>query len=165
MSAARAARHALAALKPARRRLAPDALDRIEAEVVRAESTHSGEIRVAIETALTAAQLWGGLAPRARALQVFTALGVWDTAANNGVLIYLLLADRSVEIIADRAIAALVPESEWLTLCGDIEARCRSGDIAAACCQAVRAVAAVMRRHFPRDGGDADELPNQPVLL
>ncbi|MGB8694656.1 MAG: TPM domain-containing protein [Steroidobacteraceae bacterium] len=165
MSLARAWRHALAALRPARRLLEPDALDRITAEVVRAEATHAGEIRVAIETTLTAGQLWQGLAPRARALQVFSALGVWDTAGNNGVLIYLLLADRSVEIIADRAIAALVPESDWLALCRDIEQRCRDGDIGAACCQAVRGVAAVVARHFPRTGGDGDELPNQAILL
>lgn len=165
MSLARSWRHALAALQPARRRLAGDALDRIEAEVVRAEAGHAGEIRVVIESALTAAQLWHGLAPRARALQVFAALGVWDTAANNGVLVYLLLADRSVEIIADRAIAALVPEADWLALCGDIEARCRGGDIGEACCQAVRGVAAVLSRHFPRRGAAGNELPNQPVLL
>ncbi len=165
MSLARAWRHALAALRPARQLLEPDALDRIAAEVVRAEAMHDGEIRVAIETTLTAGQLWQGLAPRARALQVFSALGVWDTAGNNGVLIYLLLADRSVEIIADRAIAALVPESDWLALCRDIEQRCRDGDIGAACCQAVRGVAVVIARHFPRAGGDGDELPNQPILL
>jgi len=165
MSVSRAWRHALAALKPARWRLQVEALDRIEAEVVRAEATHAGEIRVAIESSLTPAQLWQGMAPRARALQVFSALGIWDTAANNGVLIYLLLADRSVEIIADRAIAALVPESDWLALCRDVEARSRGGDLAEACCQAVRGVAAVMSRHFPLDGGDRDELPNQPILL
>jgi uncharacterized membrane protein len=165
MSVARAWRHALASLKPARRRLAVDALDRIEAEVVRAEASHAGEIRVVIEGALTAAQLWQGLAPRARALQIFAALGVWDTAANNGVLIYLLLADRSVEIIADRAIAALVPEADWLALCREVEQRCRGGDIGEACCQAVRGVAAVLSRHFPARGGSGNELPNQPVLL
>jgi len=165
MSFARAWRHALGALRPAKRLLQVDAMDRIEAEVVRAEATHAGEIRVVIETTLTVGQLWQGLAPRARALQVFSALGVWDTAGNNGVLIYLLLADRSVEIIADRAIAALVPESDWLALCRDIEQRCRGGEITEACCQAVRGVAAVMSRHFPATGGDGNELPNQPILL
>ena len=165
MFLARAWRHTLAALQPAGRRLGVEALDRIEAEIVRAEAIHAGEIRVAIETALTAAQLWHGLAPRARAMQVFSALGIWDTAANNGVLIYLLLADRSVEIVADRAIAALVPEADWLALCHAVEERCRAGDIGEAGCQAVRGVAAVLGRHFPASGGDRDELPNQPVLL
>lgn len=165
MSLARAWHHALGALRPAKRLLQVDAMDRIAAEVVRAEATHAGEIRVVIETTLTAGQLWQGLTPRARALQVFSALGIWDTAGNNGVLIYLLLADRSVEIIADRAIAALVPETDWLALCRDIEQRCRNGDIAEACCQAVRGVAVVLGRHFPCAGGDGDELPNQPILL
>ncbi len=165
MVVARTWRHAIAALQPAGRRLHGEALDRIEAEIVRAESRHAGEIRIAIETALTAVQLWQGLAPRARALQVFSALGVWDTAGNNGVLIYLLLADRSVEIVADRAIAALVPETEWRALCRAVEERCRAGDLGEAGCEAVRGVAAVLGRHFPASGGDRDELPNQPVLL
>ena len=161
----RAWRHALASLQPAGRRLGGAALDRIEAEIVRAEASHAGEIRIAIETALTAAQLWQGLAPRARALEVFSALGLWNTEHNNGVLIYLLLADRSVEIVADRAIAALVPEGEWRSLCRAVEERCRAGQLGEAGCDAVRGVAAVLGRHFPASGGDRDELPNQPVLL
>lgn len=162
---ARAWRHAVAALQPTGRRLGGEALDRIEAEIVRAEASHAGEIRIAIETALSAPQLWQGLTPRARALEVFAALGVWDTAANNGVLIYMLLADRSVEIVADRAIAALVPEAEWRALCGAVEQRCRAGELGEAGCEAVRGVAAVLGRHFPASGADRDELPNQPVLL
>jgi uncharacterized membrane protein len=165
MVLARAWRHALASLQPAGRRLGGAVLDRIEAEIVRAEASHAGEIRIAIETALTAVQLWQGLAPRARALQVFSALGVWDTERNNGVLIYLLLADRSVEIVADRAIAALVPEGEWRSLCRAVEVHCRAGELGEAGCEAVRGVAAVLGRHFPSSGGDRDELPNQPVLL
>ena len=94
---ARMGRHWLAHLKPARVLLPETALAQIEAEVRTAELTHAGEIRVAVETSLSFGQLWQGLSARERALQVFAALGVWDTAHNNGVLIYVLLADRAVE--------------------------------------------------------------------
>jgi len=96
---------------------------------------------------------------------VFANLGVWDTAHNNGVLIYVLLADQAVEIIADRAIAAHIPASEWAALCTEAAERFRQGDAAAGCCVAIRGVAQRLARHFPASGGDGDELPNQPVLL
>ena len=84
-------------------------------------------------------------------------LGVWDTAHNNGVLIYVLLADR--------AIAAHIPAAEWAALCAEVGERFRQGDASAGCCVAVRSVALRMARYFPAAGGDGNELPNQPVLL
>ena len=161
----RMGRHWLAHLRPARKLLPDSALAQIEAEVRMAEQTHAGEIRVAVETSLSFVQLWQSLSARERALQVFAALGVWDTAHNNGVLIYVLLADRTVEIIADRAIAAHVTKAEWAALCGEIAARFGQGDPAAGCCFAVRSVGQRLARHFPAAGGDGNELPNQPVLL
>ena len=161
----RMARHWLAHLKPARVLLPEAALAQIEAEVRTAELTHAGEIRVAVETSLSFGQLWQELSARERALQVFAALGVWDTAHNNGVLVYVLLADRAVEIIADRAIAAQVPAEEWAALCTEVAERFRQGEPAAGCCLAVRSVGQRLARHFPAAGGDGNELPNQPVLL
>jgi uncharacterized membrane protein len=165
MNTGRTWRHLVAHLHPAARLLDGAALARIEAEIKAAELTHAGEIRIAVETSLSPAQLWHELTPRARALQLFSALGVWDTAGNNGVLIYILLADRSVEFVADRAIAQRIPEAEWDSLCREVEARFRAGEPAEGCCQAVRGVARQLARHFPSAGGDGDELPNQPVLL
>ena len=158
-------RHWLAHLRPARALLPEPALAQIEAEVRAAELAHAGEIRVAVETSLSLLQLWRGMSARARALQVFTALGVWDTAHSNGVLIYVLLADRAVEIVADRAIAAHIPAAEWAALCAEVAERFRQGDAAAGCCLAVRGVAQRLARHFPAAEGDGNELPNQPVLL
>jgi TPM domain len=162
---ARMWRHWIAHLRPARVLLPPPVLAQIEAEIRAAELTHEGEIRVAVETSLSLLQLWRGLSARERALHVFTGLGVWDTAHNNGVLIYVLLADRSVEIVADRAIAAHIPSPEWAALCAEVAERFRQGDPAAGCCLAVRSVAQRLARHFPAAGGDGNELPNQPVLL
>jgi len=158
-------RHAWASLYPARRRLSAADLARIEAEVTRAESTHTGEIRVAVETALPLKPLWARVTPRQRALQVFALLGVWDTARNNGVLIYVLLADRSVEIVADRAIAERVSEAEWRDLCAAVVRGFQQRQPAEGCCAAVRGVAEHLARHFAASGDRGNELPNQPVLL
>jgi uncharacterized membrane protein len=162
---ARLLRHWLAALRPTHRRLTQPERSRVEQAVADAERRHAGEIRVVIEAALPFGQLWHGVAARARALQLFAQLGVWDTAANNGVLVYLLLADRAVEFVADRAIAAHIPDSEWASLCRDVEARCARGELAEGCCVAVAGVAAQLERHFPRGSNPANELPNQPILL
>jgi uncharacterized membrane protein len=158
-------RHQLQRLRPAQRLLTAAMLADIEAEIGLAERGHSGEIRFVIETHLSIEALWHGLTPRARALQVFSALGVWDTAANNGVLIYLLLADRSVEIVADRGIAARVPQSEWEAVCRQIETQYAAGRYGEASCAAVRAVGRHLADHFPAEGTGVNELPNQPVLL
>jgi hypothetical protein len=157
--------HWMAQLRPARVLLPPAALAQIEAEIHAAERTHRGEIRVAVETSLSLLQLLRALGARERALQLFASLGVWDTAHNNGVLIYVLLADRAVEIVADRAIAAHIPAAEWAALCTEVSERFRQGDAAAGCSVAIRGVAQRLARHFPASGGDGDELPNQPVLL
>ena len=92
-----------------------------------AESRSSGEIRFVIETALDIAELWAGLTPRERAVQVFSQLRVWDTELRNGVLIYVLVADRDVEIVADRGAAARISPAEWEAVCRLIESHFRAG--------------------------------------
>ncbi len=135
----------------------------------RPRRTIVGEVRFAIETALPLAALWHGLSPRARALQVFAHLRIWDTHHNNGVLIYVLRADRAVEIVADRGISASVKTAEWEAICRDVERQFRAGRFAEGALAAVAGVAQLLGRHFPAEaGGEAgstNELPNQPVLL
>src|SRR5262249_19297001 len=97
--------------------------------------------------------------------QVFGQLGVWDTAQNNGVLIYVLMADRVVEIVADRGIATLIQQAEWDQLCREMERQFREGRFMEGSVAAGQAVGRVLARHFPAARHDADELPNQPVLL
>jgi uncharacterized membrane protein len=158
-------RHVFATRAAARRRFTPEALAEIEAAIHEVESRHSGEIRFVVETALDVDELVGGVTPRQRALEVFSHLGVWDTEANNGVLIYVLLADRDVEILADRGIASRVPHEEWETICHEIEAHYREGRFAQGSVAGIRSVGRLLERHFPGSGPDANELPNQPVLL
>jgi uncharacterized membrane protein len=165
MNLARFCRHVFTSRAATRRLFTPAALAQIEGAIRDVESRHSGEIRFGVETALDINELLAGLAPRARALQVFSHTRVWDTEANNGVLIYVLLADRDVEILADRGIAARVPPEEWETICREIESHFRDGRFAQGSVAGVRSVGSLLARHFPGDRGDANELPDQPVLL
>ena len=130
-----------------------------------AETHHAGEIRFAVEAALDLPHLWHDVTPRARALQVFAQLGVWDTEANNGVLVYVLLADRAVEIVADRGIAAHVAASEWQAICRQMERHYREGRFASGSTEGVRAVAQLLARHFPGGPAGAGTLPDRPVVL
>jgi uncharacterized membrane protein len=158
-------RHVFATRAAARRHFTPQVLTEVEAAIHEVEARHSGEIRFVVETALDVDELFGGVTPRARALEVFSHLGVWDTEANNGVLIYVLLADHDVEILADRGIASRVSQEEWETVCREIEAHYREGRFAQGSVAGVRGVGRLLEKHFPGRGPDANELPNQPVLL
>jgi uncharacterized membrane protein len=159
-------RHLTASRLRTRALFPPAALAQIQAACAAAEAKHEGEIRFAIETALPLEGLWHNLAPRARALQVFARLHMWDTRENNGVLIYVLRADRAVEIIADRGISAQVREAEWEAICRDVEAHYRAGRYVDGSLAAVASVARLIERHFPAGVAEqTQELPNQPILL
>ena len=144
-------------------------LDAIEEAIGRAERAHGGEIRFAIETALTPVRVLEDLSPRARALEVFAELRVWDTEANNGVLIYVQLADRSVEIVADRGVASRVTPSEWEGVCRMMQEHFRAGRFKAGSIAGVDAVGALLARHFPaqvpRESSTGNQLPDRPTLL
>jgi uncharacterized membrane protein len=161
----RTAKHLATTTVSTRLLFTPAVCQRIETAIAQAERQHCGEIRFAIETALPLPAVWRGITPRARALQVFAQLHVWDTQANNGVLIYVLRADRAMEIVADRGISAHVPDSDWQALCRQVETHFRSGRYADGALAAVDGVARLLGRHFPPGGLSANELPNQPVLL
>lgn len=147
------------------RALPSASLDRIKTAVSAAEAGHAAEIRVAIEPRLGLMSLLRSQTPRQRAEEVFSLLRVWDTAANNGVLIYVLLADRQFEIVADRGIAAAVPQAEWERLCQEMENHFRSGRHEEAVLHGIRAIGERFEPLFPRYGGDVNELPDQPALL
>jgi uncharacterized membrane protein len=148
-----------------RRRFPPALLAEIEAAVVEVERRHAGEVRFVLEHALEPGDLLAGLTPRERALQVFGLARVWDTAANNGVLVYVLYAEHAVEIVADRGIAARVPQADWDAVCRLVETHFRESRFREGALAAVHGVAALLARHFPHAPGDPDELPNQPLLL
>lgn len=161
----RALRHLLTTRRSLRRCFPPGSLEAIETAIRACERDHSGEIRFAIETCLHVRQIWSGVSARSRALDVFSRLRVWNTARNNGVLIYLLLADRDIEIVCDRGLEDKVTADEWQEVCRCMETEFRAGQYEAGALAGVRRVAALIARHFPPQGGDRNELPDAPVLL
>ena len=165
MNATRFLRHVFATRWSTRRRFGPKVLAAIETAIRETEARHAGEIRFAVETALDMAELVEDLSSRRRAMQVFGQLGVWDTAQNNGVLVYLLLADHVVEIVADRGLAARISQSEWDGVCREMEQHYRARRFSEGSVAGVYAIGGLLARHFPGRRQDADELPNQPVLL
>jgi uncharacterized membrane protein len=169
MRLGRLIRHAAASHWRTRLKFPKGTLDAIEQAVARAERTHAGEIRFAIETSLAPLSVINDLSPRARALDVFAHLKVWDTDHNNGVLIYVLLADRAVEIVADRGLAARVGQSEWEAVCRLMEEHFHAGRFAAGAIAGVDAVGTLLARHYPRGPAGAvpshNQLPDRPTLL
>jgi uncharacterized membrane protein len=143
------------------------ALEAIERAITASELTHSGEIRFAIEHALEPFEVWSGKASRERALEVFSTLGVWDTEANNGVLIYLLLADRDVHIVADRGFNGRVTGEQWQAVCEAMEQKLRTGQYEQGAVEGVQAAGKLLAQHFPPlpGGRDANELPDRPAVL
>jgi uncharacterized membrane protein len=163
MSLSRAFRHLATPAWVVSNAFPAQALAKIEAAITATEKTHGGEIRFAVEGNLNARQLWLGETARERALEVFSQLGVWDTEANNGVLIYVLWADHDVEIVADRGFNGKVTNEEWAAVCSAMERRFKAHDPVGAVVQGVQDVGALIARHFPVV--DQNELPDRPVVL
>ena len=148
-----------------RRAFTPAGLAAIEAAIADSEARHLGQIRFAIEDTLDWPALWRGKSARASAIEVFSSLRVWDTEQNNGVLIYLLLADRDVEIVADRGIHRLAGEAAWEEICRSMEGDLRAGDYERGVVRGIEAISAVLIAHYPRREAGANELPDAPIVL
>jgi uncharacterized membrane protein len=140
-------------------------LQDIEAAVKASEAEHSGEVRFAVETALDPVALIRGQSPRTRAIELFSSLRVWDTEHNCGLLIYVLLADRAVEIVADRGIHAKVGEAEWMRICQQIEEAFRQKDFRGGAVAGIQSVTQHLKTHFPANIRDQNELSDRPVVL
>lgn len=149
----------------ARRRFPGHVLQAIEKAITTVEARHAGEIRFVVESSLDVGALWAGRTPRERAVELFSSLGIWDTANNNGVLIYVLVAERDVEIIADRGIAAAVDPAEWETLCRIMERHFREGRFREGALAGIEGVGELLARYFPNAAGDRNEQPNRPILM
>ena len=153
--------------RPSHRLFPENSLQRITEAIADGERRHRGEVMFAVESNLPAGALLAGTQARERAHEAFVRLRTWDTEANNGVLIYLLLADHRIEIVADRGLTGCVSDVEWAAVCRVIEAEMRAGHPEQAILQGIGAVSDHLARHFPQSDGqpDEDELPNRPHLL
>ena len=165
MKTKRIAKHLLMTHGQVKRAFPRSTLNTIENAIKASETAHVGEIRFAVEGALDGVLLFKGQSARERAVDLFSQLRVWDTQHNTGVLIYLLLADRAVEIVADRGIDAKVDPQEWSKVCRQMETAFRQSNYEAGVVSGVQAVTQHLMKHFPADGYNGNELPDKPVLL
>src|SRR5438874_4681089 len=165
MNIRRIGRHLLEYRWRVRRIFPPQVLSAIEQAIRAGEATHSAQLRFVVEGALDGAPLFRNQPARERALDVFSQLRIWDTAHNSGVLIYLLLADRDVEIVADRGIDAKVGAAGWEQICREMETDFRAGDFERGVIKGIEAVSCELAAHFPRSGGGPNELPDAPVVI
>lgn len=159
-------RHLVTDHRSARRAFPDAAMRRIEAAIAAGEQRHRGQVRFVVESALPLGRVLARLPPRERALEVFGLLRVWDTEENAGVLVYLLLADRDVEIVADRGIDRRVGKGAWEALCRKMEAAFRGGRHADGVETGIADLNALLETHFPQgEGGTPNELPDRPLVL
>jgi uncharacterized membrane protein len=165
MGIKRIGKHLLEHRWRARRVFPPKVLAAIEQAIKAGETTHAGQVRFVVEGALDGEPLFRDQTARDRALDIFSNLRIWDTAENNGVLIYLLLADRTVEIVADRGIDAKVGGAGWGKICREMEEEFKAGHFEAGAIKGIAAVSRALAAHFPPHGSGRNELPDQPVVL
>lgn len=165
MRAKRLLKHVLMTRLQLRRAFPSAALRQIEAAIRKSETRHSGEVRFVVEASLEPLEVLKGLTPRARAVELFSNLRVWDTEHNCGLMIYVLLADHAVEIVADRGIHAKVGEAEWTRICHQMEAAFRGNDFCGGVIAGIDGVTHHLLEYFPVMVGDRNELPDRPVVL
>jgi len=150
----------------AERHFPPATLDAIQHAIAASEHRHLGEICFAVEGGLPLPAVFGGTTPRDRAHAAFARLNVWNTEHNTGVLVYVLVADHAIEIVADRGIAAKVPETEWQAICALMQRDFAAGEYEKGALAGVAAIGEILAKHFPADGSrNLDELPDRPVFL
>lgn len=165
MSIRRIGRHLIEHRWRVRRDFPPRVLAAIEQAIRDGEATHAGQIRFVVEGALDGVPLFRNQPARERALDVFSHLRIWDTHHNNGVLIYLLLADRDVEIVADRGIDMKVGAAGWEAICRAMEADFRAGRFQLGVIKGIAAVSSELAKYFPPTPGGLNELPDRPVVI
>lgn len=139
--------------------------DRIERVIKTSEASHRGEIRFAVEGGFALLPLLKGTTARARAIKVFSDLRVWDTDENTGVLVYLQLIDRELEIVADRGINAYVTQDEWNAICQRMEAAFRAGRFEEGTTAGLREITTLLAQYFPARETNPNELPDHPAVL
>ena len=156
------------------RAIPPDMLHRLAARVAASEQRHSGQIRICVESSLPVSYLWRlagketlGALTRQRAVMMFGKMRVWDTEHNNGVLIYLLLAEHAIEIVADRGLTRHVDNAQWQAVLARMANAFQQKRYEDGLTQALEESSALLMENFARTelaGDDSNELPDLPLL-
>lgn len=166
MQFARIVRHLFTDHLAVKRAFPREAMRAIEKAIAEQEQRHAGQLRFAVEASLPLGELARGVDARRRAVECFSRLRIWDTAHNSGVLVYVLLADRRVEIVADRGIHGKAGSAAWETICGEMQREFARGQFERGAVAGIRAIGDLLAGHFPADGGPRpNELPDRPVVL
>ena len=165
MAVKRFLRHLVIDRRAVRKAFPPRAMAAIEHAIAKQEQRHDGELRFAVEAALPFLELVRGVVARARAIEIFGRLRVWDTEQNCGVLIYLLLADKRVEIVADRGINQKVGTAAWEAICGAMQREFAVGRFEPGVVLGVQAISDLLVTHYPPRGENPDELSNRPIVV
>ena len=161
-------RHLSLDVRDAQRQLPVTARQQLELSIAQSEARHLGELRVCVEASLSPSQLWAGITPRQRAIELFGQLGVWDTEHNNGVLIYLLLADRRIEVLADRGLMQKLDDADhWEKLVGQLTQQLAQNNMQQGLQAAIEQIGALLHKHYPLVKGqlNGNELPDSIVLI
>jgi len=161
----RVLRHLFSTRNEAERAFPPAALSALTEAITAGEQTHRGEVRLIVEKGLPLSLAWAGVTNRQRAIALFADYGIWDTEDNCGVLIYVNLADRKVDIIADRGIDRRIDAATWQGVCDTMTRGFARGEFQAATLAAVAQVNQLLRTHFPSGGARPNELPDRPLML
>jgi uncharacterized membrane protein len=161
----RTLRHARSSAAAARRAFPPESLKAIAEAISAGEQTHRGEVRLIVEKAMPLGLVWNGVGNRQRALALFAQYGIWDTDEHCGVLVYVNLADRKVEIVADRGIDRKIDAATWQQVCATLTAGYARGEFHDSTMAAMAQVNALLRQHFPANGSRPNELPDEPLML
>lgn len=148
-----------------RRHFSAAALHNIEQAISASEKTHAGEIRFIVEAGLHPYEILCRKTPKKRAIELFGRLNIWDAEHNNGVLIYLLLADRDVEIVADRGIDKQVGHDGWEEICREMEALFKKAEFEAGVLKGIAHISAALQQHFPQIGTSKNEVSNKPLIM
>lgn len=167
MDWSRAFRHVAATYRGAHKLFSNETMLRLQREIAEGEATHRGEVRLIVESALPLRKIRRGLSTRQRALDLFGTFRVWDTEENNGVLLYINVADRRLEIIADRAAARIVGDPHWQAVCGLAQEAFKKGEFERGVAEALRAIHHALAQAFPADANQAsaNELADAPILI
>jgi uncharacterized membrane protein len=162
---ARLWRHLVTTSAHGRRAFPPATLKAIEAAIAKGETLHRAEVRMIIEPALDAQAAWSGMSSRERAKELFARYGIWDTEENCGVLVYVNLADRKVEIVADRGVGRAISGKEWQAICRTMTQGFSQGRFHDSTLAALDQINALLQKHFPDDGSTRNQLSDRPVML